>query len=455
MEITEYGFIVVDAAFGNDFTAKRDSTSNRFKTLRAAFPQIRSNDTVLVYPGVYNENPVDSDNAWTTVWCGAALGIVSKSFVKFQGIGRPEIHYTCHGNGMIWVSCTNCQFTGFKISGMGYMRKGPGRYFALLLFHGVNQGHQIFDNDGMDSGDHIIAHLMGPRTIFDTKVFNNRFYRCGHMIPGSPWPDGVAVGLGGHGNSVTDNYFEECNRCVEVESGTFPNDINQAVRISITGNKIYHPWAHPILITPLNPPLVYGQTIISQNIIQGWGKDPQPDFGPPYGPGSHWAPMGIWITGNQGAIVTENIITDLWDACAIQVESAGSSVQHLMIANNLLQRIGRTGISLTIPTSQGNAPSLPLQFNQVHHNEISDCQGRAIWIRGNYNTIESNIILNSDYAGLYEDGGTGNRFRNNRLFDCGGAAVAGHAPDRPIEVQDGAYALAYNEVNFVKKVPIS
>ena len=223
MEMTEYGYVIVDAAQGNDLAAKRDCRTRPFKTLKAAFPQIRNNDTVLVYPGVYNENPIDSDTPfWDLPMSGAAIGLYDKHFVTFQGVGRPEIHFTCHGNGMIWTSCTNCTFTGFKITGMGYMKKGPGRYFALFLFNGVNRHHQVYDNIGADSGDHIIAHLAGPRTIYDTKVFNNRFYRCGQMISGSPWPDGVAVGLGGFGNGIDDNYFEECNRCIEVESAISP-----------------------------------------------------------------------------------------------------------------------------------------------------------------------------------------------------------------------------------------
>ena len=141
--------------------------------------------------------------------------------------------------------------------------------------------------------------------------------------------------------------------------------------------------------------------------------------------------------------MTENVITDLNDACALQIEAAGGAVEHLVVANNLLQRIGRTAVSITSNTQ-------PLQFIQVHHNEITDCLGRAIWVKGSYNTIESNVIVNSAYAGIWQENGVGNRYRLNRLFDCGGAAVEGHPPDKPLELQDSQdYNL--NEVNYIHK----
>lgn len=449
MDMIQRGYLIVDAKRGHDDTAERESYSRPFQTMKAAFSKVENNDTVLVYPGTYTENPIDDPNWWNLPWAGAAFGLYDRHNVTIQGVGRPEIHFTCHANGMVFISCTNCKMAGFRVSGMGYMRKGPGRYYALILLHGTNRGHQFDDIIGQDSGDHILAHLAGPRTVFDTKVTNCKFYRCGQMIPGSPWPDGVAVGLGGYGNTIAGNYFEECNRCVEVESGDFPNDNTEAINISIVDNKIYHPWAHPILITPLRPRFVYGKMIISRNHIQGWGHDPKPDFG------GRWAPNGIWITGTQSAVITENVISDLWDAIAIQVQSAGGPIRNVVIANNILTNIGRTGVSLTVEDykKQGVLPeNFPVEYCQIHHNQINDCQGRAIWLSGDYNLVESNVIVDSDYAGLYELSGVGNMWRGNRLIDCGGAAVAGHPPDASVMLLNAGQE-ELNEVFYVKKTP--
>jgi len=450
MEITQYGYINVDTSRGNDLTAKRDCMSSPFKTLKAAFKQIQDSDTVLIQPGVYTENPMDTDNApWTLPDYGAPLVIRNRRDVTVQGIGRPQIKFTAHNNGLNVENCVDCRFKDFSYSGQGYKIKPPGRYYSLFLFNGVNTGHVVENVYGSDSGDHLLAHLFGPRTIFNTTVKNCRFYRCGQMITGSPWPDGVAVGLGGYGNRVQDCYFEECNRVIEVESGTFPNDETQAKRIWITGNQIVRPWAHPILITPINGKANnYAQMIISQNIIQGWGKDPAPAFG------GHWAPCGMWITGISGGIITENIITDLWDGSALQIEAANCDVSDLIIANNEFQRIGRTAISLTVTDwkAQGaTRENFKLQHCRVMNNLVRDCQGRAIWINGSYVTVDSNTLINSDYAGIWEDGGVGNVYKNNRLFDCGGATVPGRRPDGPLEIPYGKNID--NEVNYISKLP--
>jgi hypothetical protein len=270
------------------------------------------------------------------------------------------------------------------------------------------------------------------------------------MIPGSPWPDGVAVGFGGFGNTIAGNYFEECNRCVEIESGAFPGDTVEAVNISVVDNKIYHSWAHPILVTPMTPDKVYGKTIISRNHIQGWGRDPMPDFG------GHWAPMGIWVTGTQSMLISENVISDLWDSTAIQVETSNAVVRNVVVANNILTNIGRCGVSLTVTdwkTLGKLSENYPLEFCQIHHNHISDCQGRAIWVSGDYNLIESNYVVNGDYAGLYEQAGKGNMWRGNRLFDCGGAQVPGQAPDGPVRLLNYEQ-VAWNDITYIKKTPL-
>ncbi len=441
MDMVQRGYVIVDASRGRDETAERDSLTRPFKTVKAAFAQVADNDTVRIYPGVYTETPVYDANWASLAMCGAAFGLVNKKNVTIEGIGWPEIRIAAHANGMVLFSCTNCRMTGMKFSGLGYMRKGPGHYYALVLLHGVNRGHHFDNNVFADSGDHLLAHLSGPRTVFDSKVTNCRFYRTGQMIPGSPWPDGVAVGFGGYGNTVAGNYFEECNRCVEVESGEVPNDGVEAINISIVDNKIYHPWSHPIMVTPMLPDKVYGKLIISRNHIQGWGRDPKPDFG------GHWAPLGIWLTGAESALITENVFSDLWDACAVQLEAAACSIRNVIVANNLFNNIGRSPVSMTQPV-----PGVVLEFCQVHHNQIRDCQGRAIWVQGSYNTIESNVIINSDYAGLFEQAGRWNIWRGNRLFDCGGAQVPGQAPDGPVKLLNYEQ-IAWNDIKYINKTP--
>ena len=90
IEIAQHGFIVVDRPRGNDATAQRDSWSNPSPPW-AAFRLIRDYDTVLVYPGPYQEKPLEPFDIAVLPGGGAPL-LAEKSKVRFRSRYRPSGH---------------------------------------------------------------------------------------------------------------------------------------------------------------------------------------------------------------------------------------------------------------------------------------------------------------------------------------------------------------------------
>ena len=464
IEVNQTGYIIV-SPFGNDKHAKRESFNRSFGTIKAALAVVQPNDTVLIYGDdnhEYREEPIDTlehpgKEAWDFAYKGAPL-VVTKDNVKVQGIGWPKIRFTKHGNGLNITNARNFSMAGVQLAGQGYItEKGKARYYSLFLFDGINDGHRIENNIFMDSGDHLLAHLYGPRSIFNTRILNNKFYRNGNLAVGEPWHDGVAIGLGGYGNIISGNYGEDNNRFVEIESGAFgdADATAPAKRIIVTDNVCYHVWWQAIIITPIHAKQdLYTQIICSHNQLEGWGKaSPMPG-------GGTWGQCGFLVTGGKGIILSENIITDMYDGCAFQIEAANCDISHVQVLNNQIWRCGRTGVSLTyadwIKLTAGT-PNPATQNFKLHHcqargNTIVDGKGVGVWIKGEYNQIENNLVDNADYEGLYHEGGSFNVFRHNSLTDCGGALWGDGRMAGPHRILTDLNTVeAGNDIYWVKK----
>lgn len=419
METVQHGFIVVDSPRGNDATARRDSWSKPFATLSRAFPFIEDNDTVLIYPGPYLETPREPLDIAEMPGGGAPLWIKNRRNVTLRGLGLPEIWFAAHGNGLTIESCVNVTIEGIQFRGAGILTEPQPYYFALLMLHGVNEFIRVRDCVFTQSGNHGIAHLLGPRTTTNSLIENCRFSIGGHMNQPNLGRDGAAIAIGGAGNVIRNNLIEQWLRGMEYESGDFPGRNAPTSRNVFSHNKILNCWWQHMLITPIHQKAeLFDQILIENNIIQGWGMKPPQTFDPK----TEFQHEGIYFTGGINAQIRGNAISDMWGGGGMRIAAEWSDVRDLLVSENRVWNVDLTGISALAVQRTAPAPSYNLIRCRLTNNKVGPCGGRGIWIRGDYNVVESNDVhlcgSSQLWEGLYVDQGKRNIFRRNRLIDC-------------------------------------
>lgn len=340
IETIQHGFIVVDSPRGNDSTARRDSWSNPFATLSQALQVVRDNDVVLIYPGPYLERPLEPTDIAIQTGGGAPLHLQNRRGVTLRGIGRPEVWFTHHGNGLTLENCSDVCVEGLDFRGAGILTEPKPYYFALLLLHGVNEAIRVRNCGFLDSGNHGIAHLLEPRTTNNSVFEKNRFVNGGHM--NHPWlgRDGAAIALGGSGNTFYSNRIERWLRGVELESGNFPGRDQPTSRNIVASNTFLQCWWQHICVLPTHfKAALFDQIIIESNIIQGWGTEPPRD-----GESRPFPHEGIYFAGGVNAHIRGNSISDMWDGIGIRLSADWSDIQDLLVSENRVWNVDRTGI---------------------------------------------------------------------------------------------------------------
>ena len=413
MDSIQHGFIVVDSPRGNDATAQRDSWTQSFATVSKAFQLVRDYDTVLIYPGPYMETPLEPVDITDLPGGGAPLWLLNHRCVTIRGIGLPEIWLTAHGCGLSIESCTNILVEGIQFRGMGLLTEPKPYSFALLLCTGINEALTVRDCFFTESGDHGIAHLIGPRTTNNSVFENNRFYMGGHMNHPTLQLDGTAIAVGGSGNRFYGNRIERWLRGIEFESGDFPGLDTPTSRNIVSHNKLLQCWWQHLIVVPMHrQAALFDQLLIEGNIFQGWGVQPPQTFSP-----LTFAHEGIYFGGGINAQIRGNDISDMWNGIGLRMTADWCDVQDVLVSDNRIWNVDRTGIHATAIPGVGNVNRC--RFNS---NKIGPCGGRGIWINGDYNVAEGNGIHLCDgtqlWEGLYVEAGNRNILRQNRLIDC-------------------------------------
>jgi hypothetical protein len=410
IETNPRGYIVVDSPRGNDETAQRDSWTHPYASLSRALQFVQNNDTVLVYPGPYMETPQEPlYEVYELPGLGAALHLQNLSGVTIRGIGRPVVWFTTHGNGLALENCTDIRIEGLHFRGAGQLMESQPYLFALLLLHGSNDRIQVRDCIFSESGNHGIGHLVGPRGTDNSVFENNQFLTGGHLRQPYLVADGAAIAVGGSDNRICGNHIRDWLRGIELESSVPDSTTSRNV---VSGNRIYRCLWQSILVVPehQNPDL-FDQIIISDNIIQGTGCSTSPGF----------IQEGISVWGGQNMRLSGNTIQDMFNGLGIHVHTDKAPVHNVIISENLIKNVDRTGIHVARTTFPARSTVFPLSACQVHHNVVGPVGGRGIWIEGDYNSIDFNHIrdcgVETVWEGLYLAGGSHNAFRFNMLTD--------------------------------------
>jgi hypothetical protein len=420
IETVQHGFIVVDSPRGNDSTAKRDSWSNPFATVSAAFREIRDYDTVLIYPGPYQETPLEPLDLSILAGGGAPLWLYNRRSVTIQGLGRPVIWFTAHGNGLCIDSCTDIRIEGLHLRGAGLLLEPKAYYFALLLCNGYNDHLQIRDCVFSESGDHGIAHLIGPRTTNNCIIENNHFTTGGNLNHPLLVRDGAAIALGGSGNLIYGNRIEFWLRGMEYESGSFPGQDAPTLRNIFSHNRLLQCYWQHMIITPTHlAGNLFDQLIIEGNLIQGWGEEPETSLGP----ANRFSHDGIYLAGGRNVQIRGNEISDMWDGSGMRITADWGDITDLLVSENRIWNVDRTGIHAQSVPAQGGNPAFDLKRCRFVNNQVGPCGGRGILVNGDYNVVESNDIHECGqgselWEGVYIEGGRRNSVRQNRVIDC-------------------------------------
>lgn len=420
IQTVQHGFIVVDSPRGNDATAQRDSWVYPFATVSAAFRAIRDYDTVLIYPGPYQETPLEPLDISVLAGGGAPLWLQNRRSVAIQGIGRPVIWFTSHGNGLCIESCTDVRVEGLHLRGAGLLLEPKAYFFALLLCSGYNEQLQIRNCLFSESGDHGIAHLLGPRTTNNSVIENNQFSTGGHLNHPLLVRDGAAIALGGSGNQIYGNRIEFWLRGMEYESGSFPGQNTPTSRNVFSHNKILQCWWQHMIITPTHlTGGLFDQLIIEGNFIQGWGAEPDVNLGP----NNRFSHDGIYLAGGANVQIRGNEISDMWDGVGMRLTADWGDISDMLVSENRIWNVDRTGIHAQSVAAQGNNPAFTLRRCRFVNNQIGPCGGRGILVNGDYNVVESNDVHEcgrdgETWEGVYIEGGRRNIVRRNRLIDC-------------------------------------
>jgi hypothetical protein len=417
MDTAQHGFIVVDSPRGNDATGQRDSWSSPFATVSKAFQAIQDYDTVFIYPGPYMEQPLEPLDIANLAGGGAPLWLNNRRCVTLKGVGLPTIWFTQQGNGLTIENCSDIRIEGIQFRGAGLVTQSEPYYFALILCNGVNDGITVRDCVFTESGNHGIAHLLGPRTTTNCVIENNHFSVGGNMKNPLLGLDGAAIALGGSGIRIYGNRIERWVRGVEFESGSFAGLNAPTVQNVLSSNRILQCWWQHVTITPThNQAALFDKIIVEGNIIQGWGAQPAQNFDPT----STYPHDGIYFAGGVNVQIRGNDISDMWSGIGIRMSADWSDIQDALVVDNRVRDVDLTGIHAVATT--GATSSFNVKRCRFANNKIGPCGGRGLWVKGDLNIVESNDIhlctSTQLWEGLYVEGGSRNVLRNNRLIDC-------------------------------------
>lgn len=356
IETVQHGFIVVDSPRGNDATGQRDSWTAPFATLSRAFEFIQDHDTVLIYPGPYMETPAEPVDTWQLAGGGAALWLRDRRSVTLRGVGRPEVWFVKHGNGLTIENCSDIRVENIEFKGAGMLTEPLPYYFALLLLQGGNDGIQVRDCVFKESGNHGIGHLWGPRSTHNSVFENNYFVNGGHMKhPTLQW-DGAAIAVGGSGNRIYGNRIERWLRGIEIESGVSGNRDVPTAHVIISHNKLLQCWWQHITVMPTHQKAeFFDQIIIEGNLMQGWGVRPPQDFDPE----ARFSHEGIYFGGGVNAQIRGNAITDMWDGCGLRMTTDFAPIRDSLVTDNRISNVDRTGIHAVSITPVGSFQTTP------------------------------------------------------------------------------------------------
>ena len=343
MEIQTSNFIVVDCNSQSTGIGQIQSFNNPFKTISEAFKHVQDNDLVIIRGGDYYETPDSPYNlGYDLQYAGAKCALIGKNNVTIQGWNNPRLNLLSHGNGFYFENCTNLRISGVEINGQGYLAQPLNVGFCLIHFAGTNDNILIENCKFRDSGNHGVAHLLGPRTTTNVTVRDCLFERAGHMQHPTLGRDGCAVGIAGNGNRFVNNTIREWLRGIEIESGSFGNRDTENSKILIQGNLFERCWWQAISIMPTHARTGWINRVkIVDNLFEGWGQEPSPKFGK-----EHFAHCAVYLGGASHFQICGNTISKMWDGPGIQCSSDFAAIESGMIHDNHVFSVDRHGICL-------------------------------------------------------------------------------------------------------------
>lgn len=385
MIIIEPSHIIVDAINGDDMTAQRACASRPFQTLKAALGLVEDSDTVLVYPGRYSIEP-------------KTCNLTALKDVTIRGLGNPVLKMTDHGTGILINGCLRTTIEGLELQGCGPLLTPNSLYFAAVQHAGINDGTTVRRCRFEGWGNHGIAHLDGPRTSDNGLYEDNTFINGGNYNHATLRGDGAAIAIGGWGTTIRGNRIVNWLRGIEVEASEPGHSTNDVV---VENNRISEcpGWSICVIPTHGNAEL-FARHRYSGNIINGL---PPGAMVPP----NSGAQCGIYFGGGVGAIISDNLVTDIGNGNGIALIASWSDVREVVASGNQITRANRHSLCVS-PGAAGKASNCTLLSNRISHGA-----GRGIYVEGEGNFISGNHVTDCDYVGVHIVGGATNGSATN------------------------------------------
>jgi hypothetical protein len=123
----------VDKDRGNDSLARRGSLGIPFKTLAAAKTAAQSGDTILVLPGVYNENNL------------------AKNGVNWHFFAGANVQFSASGSGGIFDTASVGAACSFKVTGQGVFETTNGSFTAPAIKLAYSGDNAVIECDSVSS----------------------------------------------------------------------------------------------------------------------------------------------------------------------------------------------------------------------------------------------------------------------------------------------------------------
>ncbi len=322
----------VDPVNGNNSTAVRGNQSLQYRTLAAA-AAAQNGDTIMIRPG-------------TNMVAPGSVVFDAKTNISVIGFGPGSIlQASAQGQIIVVSNCTAVHIEGVTLKGTVTTKSGGTGYYALLELGGTNNHVTVVKNRFLNSGDHGIAHLYGPRSSYNLRVIDNYFEQIGGTNNSTfgGGVDGTAVAVAGGDSIIAFNRMHNVLRGVEIE-GAPSGDYKH--RIRVVGNTLNGIWegnrdfGYGIAITANSAD---GQSNILAIEISGNLIDAYPEATGRFS-------VGIYVSGGNGVTIRDNKVQRTANGIMV---SANMPMNGCQIIGNEVGQLGEGGAYSILVTGSG------------------------------------------------------------------------------------------------------
>lgn len=335
-------------------------------------------------------------------WSGPLLD--SMAGLTLEGLGEVWLVTQVYGDILALRNCTNIAFVnlGFRGPGMDIAAAAGLNNVAQLNLLGANRGIRV-ERCRFRDFMHGVSQLNDQKASSAVWITQCSFSDGGDGHNESLQWDGAAVSGVGSGWHVTDNEFQNCLRCIELENVDYgPSNGGPPITGAIiTGNRMVDVGQIGVMLFSNPVPGSIHQILIANNIIQGCAAY-RLDRG-----GGDILQSGILLGGGDGIVVQNNFVHGIKGYAAISSTTSFAPISNLRITGNIVSQSGDPSKSVgrAIQVSEQSHPLMSAIISENLCTDAYDYYYGAILIAGGTQvTVAHNHIRQSSLGGNTKGG---------------------------------------------------